>query len=381
MPSGTAWRRLDILDRGRHPHGERAGFCYFDTETTGLAGGTGTLIFCATVARATEAGLEVAQVFLSEPGAEGAFLEALNAELDGTRGIGTYNGASFDLPILRTRWALSRLPGDPALPAHTDLLHLVRALYGARLPSRTLREVEFKLLGFEREDDLPGALAPEAYFAYLRRGSSPLLEPALAHNRQDAISLYHLHLLLLERLAQREAGLDGDDLYALGRVLTKRGRKADGWRALRRAAALADGKGSAAAAVLLARGLVKRRRVQGADRLLAEVQATVPEPVLAVVRARIREWRLRDLPGALEIVEQALSEPGAWAEDLDRRRRRLRRRLKSDRRRDHRVGVQQAAPRGELLQLGDQPVVEHPALPADPFESLRGAEREPAALA
>src|SRR5579872_797341 len=285
-PSGTAWRRFEVQDAGHLPAGDRRGFCYLDTETTGLAGGTGTLVFCATVARGGPAGLEVAQLFLDEPGAELPFLEALAAELAPARGLATYNGASFDLPILRTRWTLSRLPGELPEPSHTDLLHLVRGLFGARMPSRTLRDAENRLLGFEREDDLPGALAPEAYLAYLRRGWSPLLEPALAHNRQDAVSLYYLHQRLLDRLEQRESGLDGDELYELGRVLTRRGRRADGWRALRRSAALADGAGSAAAAVLLARRLVRGRRAAAADRLLAQLQRDLADQHVAVTRDR-----------------------------------------------------------------------------------------------
>jgi len=387
-PSGTAWRRFEIQDAGRLPQGDRSGFCYLDTETTGLAGGTGTLVFCATVARAGPAGLEVAQLFLQEPGLELPFLEALGAELAAGRGLGTYNGASFDLPILRTRWALSRLPGELPEPVHTDLLHLVRGLFGARLPSRTLREVECRLLGFEREGDLPGALAPEAYFGYLRRGFSPLLEPALAHNRQDAVSLYYLHQRLLDRLEQRETGLDGDELYELGRVLTRRGRRADGWRALRRSAALADGAGSAAAAVLIARRLVRRRQAAAAESLLAAMQRDLTDQLLAVTRARVLEWRLKDPHTALKVVEEALSHAaGPWTGDLERRRRRLAakaaRRARSDTRRgrDDGVGVEQPALRGELLELRQELLVEPVGLVSDALDRLPRRKRGAVALA
>ena len=382
MPSGVAWRRFEVLDPGREPHGARDGFCYLDTETTGLSGGTGTMVFAATVARAGGAGLEVAQLFLPEPGAEPAFLEALAAELDGASGLGTNHGASFDLPILRTRWALTRLAGELTAVEHTDLLHLVRGLLGGRLQSRTLREVELRVLGFEREGDLPGALAPEAYFAYLRRGSSPLLEPALAHNRQDAISLYHLHRRLLDRLELRDETLDGDELYALGRVLTRRGRRADGWRALRQAAVRADGDGSAAAGVLMARRLVRCRRPAGAETLLRWLQEALPlDPALAVARARVLEWRLRDPEGALAVVERALEEPGNYREDLEKRRARLRRRLDARRGRHHRVGVEERPAWDQVGQMRDQLRIEpRPALP-DPLERLRGGEARTGAVA
>lgn len=382
MPSGIAWRRFEVLDPGRGPQGEREGFCYLDTETTGLSFGTGTMVFAATVARAGGAGLEVAQVFLREPGAEAAFLEAVAAELDGAAGLGTYNGASFDLPILRTRWALARLPGELHRVPHTDLLHLVRGLLGRRLESRTLREVEMRVLGFEREDDLPGALAPEAYFGYLRRGTSPLLEPALAHNRQDAVSLYHLHQRLLDRLHLRERGLDGDDLYDLGRVLTRRGRRADGWRAWRLAARQADGVGSAAAGVLLARRLVRTRRAAAAEVLLRDLQQALPgDPGLAVARARVLEWRLRDPARALAIVEAALLEPGAYRADLESRRDRLRRKLQLRRRRDDRVGVEERPARRQVLQVGDQlEVVAEPVLP-DALDGVARRHAPPGAVA
>ena len=105
---------------------------YLDTETTGLSGGTGTYAFAAAVARPVQAGLEVVQLFLPEPAAEPAFLHALQEELQRTDALGTYNGATFDLPLLRTRWVMARLPGDFAHPQHVDLLKLARALLVTR---------------------------------------------------------------------------------------------------------------------------------------------------------------------------------------------------------------------------------------------------------
>ena len=380
MPSGPAWRRYELQDPGPTAVAGRDGFCYLDTETTGLSGGTGTMVFTAAVARSGGGGLEVVQMFLPEPGGERAFLEALGEELLASPSIATYNGASFDLPILRTRWTMTRLQGGLPTGVHTDLLHLVRGLVGFRLASRTLREVEMRLLGFEREDDLPGALVPDAYFQYLRHGSSPLLEAALAHNRQDAASLYHLHLRLLDRLALRERGLDADDLLAIGRVLTRRGRRADGWRALRRSAAFADGPAAAVAAMHLARVLVKRGRSASAESLLARAQSAVPDDTpLTVMRARILEWRLRDPAAALALVDQALGccTPELRAE-LEHRRARLARKAAGLAGRRHlgddRVGVQQRSLRSELLKRLDERGVEVSPLIAQLLDRLGGAE-------
>src|SRR5438552_17890149 len=102
---------------------------YFDTETTGLAGGTGTYVFAAAVATPIDCGLRVAQVFLPEPGMESAFLHALHEELEPARGVATFIGGSFVLPVLRTRWVIARLPGDFWHSARVVLLALDHALY------------------------------------------------------------------------------------------------------------------------------------------------------------------------------------------------------------------------------------------------------------
>jgi uncharacterized protein len=330
-PYGLAFRLAEIRPvgrvEGRLPAVVHA---YLDTETTGLAGGTGTYAFCAAVARVTPAGLEVVQLFLPEPSGETAFLYCLQEELRVSPALGTYNGASFDLPLLRTRWIMARLPGELEHPAHVDLLHLARALLKQRLESCALRRVEEVLLGFEREEDLAGAMVPDAYFTYLRRGSSPFLEAALEHNRQDVVSLHYLHARLLLRLDGDDPWMEAGDWLALGRLLMRTGRRADGWRALRNAAEMAQGHPSAAAALLLARRLVRHRRPRAAEAFLAEVHARQPaDPAVAVARARVLEWQLRDPAGALDVVDAALRHPLPPGLDLDleHRRARLRRRV------------------------------------------------------
>lgn len=326
-PYGTAWRRAEVLPIGRVEGPlPPPGHAYFDTETTGLAGGTGTHVFTAAVAQATPAGLEVVQLFLPEPAGEPPFLHSLAEELRRAAAIASYNGSTFDLPLLRTRWVMARMPGELEHGRHVDLLHLARALLRQRLETCTLRNVEVAVLGFEREEDVPGALVPDAYFAYLRNGTSRFLEAALEHNRQDVISLYYLHARLLQRLAGDDPWMEASDWLALGRHLMRSGRRADGWRALRNAAAMAQPQGSPAAALLLTRRLLRRRMPDAARRLLAELQAALPEePALAIAHARVLEWRLRDVPGALAVVRDALArEPRGLARaDLERRARRL----------------------------------------------------------
>jgi len=329
---GLAYRLADVLPFGRVV-GRPPGVChaYLDTETTGLSGGTGTHVFAAAICRPGPAGMEIVQLFLADPAGEAAFLHLLQEELDQSAAVATYNGSSFDLPLLRTRWVMARMPGDLRHPEHLDLLTLTRALLRQRLESCTLRVVEDRLLGFEREEDMPGAMVPGAYFAYLRQGWSPTLEAALEHNRQDVLSLYHLHARLLLRLAGEDPRMEAPDWLALGRHLLRAGRRADGWRALRRAAEIGEGPASGLAALLLARTLARRRRPAAAEALLAGLQLRLPaEPALASARARLLEWGLRDLAAALGVVELALAALPAGSlhrPDLERRRSRLRLKL------------------------------------------------------
>src|SRR3989475_9415165 len=163
---------------------------------------------------------------------------------------------------------MARMPGELSHAAHVDLLTLVRALYRHRLEMCTLRFVEQRVLGYERDDPMPSALVPDAYFGYLRQGSREFLEAALEHNRLDVISLVHLHSRLLRRLQGADVDMDADDWLALGRHRWRRGARADGWRALRNATAFAQGEASATAGLLITRRLVRRGSIAGADRLL-----------------------------------------------------------------------------------------------------------------
>lgn len=306
---GTAWRYADVLAPGRLPGPQpEVTHTYLDTETTGLSGGTGTQVFAVAICRPIAAGLELTQLFLADPAGEAALLALLQEELHQTEGLATYNGSRFDLPLLRTRWVMARMPGELEHPAHIDLLTLTRSLLRQRLEHCTLRLVEEHLLGFERERDVVGALVPQSYFAYLRHGWSPMLPMALEHNRQDAVSLYYLHARLLLRLAGADPLMDGSDWLALGRYLLRTRRRADGWRALRNAAELADGPASALAGLLLARFLTRRRRLAAAERVLSALHERMPLlPQVAIARARLLEWSLSDLGAARRVVVEALA--------------------------------------------------------------------------
>jgi hypothetical protein len=340
-PFGDAMLREDVIPLpALDPH--PGAVAYLDTETTGLNGGAGTYVFAAAVARPIDCGLRLAQLFLPQPGLEAAFLHRLREELDAADRLASFNGGSFDLPVLRTRWVMARMPGELASLPHVDLLTLVRALYRHRMESCTLRIVEERLLGYERDDPIAGALVPDAYFAYLRLGSSSMLEAVLEHNRLDVISLVHLHSRLLSRLEGADAGMDASDWLALGRHRLRRGARADGWHALRNAAGFAgraptnvdEDEAAATAGLLIARRLARRQTsAAGAERLLGWLESQVASDVrLPVARARLLEWRRRDPELALAVVEAAQERIPGEAAGLEPRRTRLHRKAANQRR-------------------------------------------------
>jgi hypothetical protein len=330
-PFGDAVLRQDVIPLpALEP--DPGSVAYIDTETTGLTGGAGTYVFAAAVARPIESGLRVAQVFLPQPGMEAAFLCALAAELQPAAAIASFNGGSFDLPVLRTRWVMARMPGELSHPPHVDLLTLVRALYRHRLETCTLRVVEERLLGYERDDPVPSAFVPDSYFAYLRDGASAMLEAALEHNRLDVMSLVHLHSRLLQRLRGGDIDMDAEDWLALGRHRFRRGAQADGWRALRNAAGFAQGEAAATAGLWLARRLVRRRSIAAADELLGWLESKVSEDVrVSLARARLLEWHRREPQLALSVVEAAQERMPGNAIDLEPRRVRLQRKVQKRR--------------------------------------------------
>ncbi len=163
---------------------------HFDTETTGLAGGTGTRAFMLGFARWRPDGLEVRQLWINALGAEPVMLERFAQWLSKAAfQLVSYNGRSFDAPLLRARYRLCR-QRDPleGLPHH-DLLHAVRRRFRREWPSCRLAEAEARLLGVRRLDDLPGAAAPAAFLQALRGGGAAPLQRVRAHHFQDLVSL------------------------------------------------------------------------------------------------------------------------------------------------------------------------------------------------
>ncbi|WP_369978288.1 ribonuclease H-like domain-containing protein [Xanthomonas bundabergensis] len=179
---------------------------FFDTETTGLAGGTGTRAFMIGAADwflhpLEGPGLRIRQLMMATMGAEKAMLEAFRAWLAPTTVLSSYNGRSYDAPLLKTRYRLARCADPISALDHVDLLHPTRRRYRGTWENCKLATIERQLLRIVREDDLPGSEAPAAWLNYLRGGSARNLRRVAAHNHQDVVTL----ALLLQRLVDAEA--------------------------------------------------------------------------------------------------------------------------------------------------------------------------------
>ena len=169
-------------------------FAFLDTETSGMAGGTGTYAFLVGAGRfeKTASGriFRLLQFFMRDPGEEPALLEALAEFLAPCSALVTYNGKAFDAPLLKTRYILHDIPIPFEDYAHVDLLHLARRLWRDRLPSRTLKYIEENVLGAPRtSEEVPGYEIPWLYFDYLRSGDASEMKGVFYHNAMDIVAL------------------------------------------------------------------------------------------------------------------------------------------------------------------------------------------------
>ncbi len=171
---------------------------FFDLETTGLSGGSGTVAFLAAFGTVRDDGsFSVRQYFMDDYPAEPDFLDALEHEFNMAKAVASYNGASFDMPLYSVRRAMNGLGPFQALP-HVDVLHASRRLWRRNLVDCSLGTIEENVLGIQRSDDIPGSEVPVAWFDYVKRGQSSLLARVFTHNEQDVRSLSRLFFLILE---------------------------------------------------------------------------------------------------------------------------------------------------------------------------------------
>lgn len=317
---------------------------YFDTETTGLSTGAGTVIFLAGIARVDAGRIHVRQYLLPDYPCERPLLRGVAAELATFPRLVTYNGRAFDVPMLAARLTFHGLFREQAaLPGmHEDLLPDARRLFRRPLGGARLADVETGVLGVRRASDCAGSEVPARYFGYLRGGSPDILAEVLDHNFQDVVSL----ALLEAELCRLRAGGWRDarvlDPRGMALELLRAGAVDDALELVETAQSLATDPSEATALRRVAsRLLIALGQVQRAEELwtLGTRRASVDAATAWIEVARIRERHRGDLRGALEAaaaasrvldIAFALGRGGSMAEvgrtrlTVERRLRRLR---------------------------------------------------------
>ena len=293
------------------------GALYLDTETTGLAGGTGTIPFLIGLGWFEGGTFVVEQLFVREPAHEAATLAWLGRRITRASALVSYNGKAFDWPLLRTRFVMTRSGAPPDRP-HLDLLAASRRIYKRRVGECRLVSLESHVLGFVREGDVPGSMIPGIYQDWLWSGATAMLEAVFEHNAQDIVALP----ALLGRLGR--ACAHPDEAHELDRIGLAASAVRDGApqdaESILATVAARDGR------ALHAR-LLRRRGAKGEAASLwrAVLDEHPDDPDANLALAKLAEHVLRDWPLALEHARRAsdAEAPEVHARRLARLERRI----------------------------------------------------------
>ena len=253
-PTDGMWPRLSLLG------GAPSHLLFIDLETTGIAGGAGTYAFLVGCAWFSGGTFRIRQFFLSSFAAERALLEAV-ADVAATAGtVVSYNGKSFDLPLIETRFALHRLPTPFAGMPHVDMLHPARRMWRGVDTACRLSTLEASVCGYVREGDVAGYEIPARYFRYVHAGDARPLAAVFEHNRLDLLSL----ALVTARAAQlldegASAARTAREALGMGRLYERGGMVSDAKSCFARATEIEDGDEELPAEALRAYALVSRR--------------------------------------------------------------------------------------------------------------------------
>ena len=315
---------------------------FIDLETTGLSGGAGTLAFLVGCGYFDLGAFQVRQFLLTSHAGERALLAAVADFFDSADTIVTYNGKTFDVPVMETRWSFHRMEMPLDGVPHFDMLHPARRLWKNRPddPGCRLSTLERTLFDVRRVGDVPGLEIPGRFFTFVRSGNPNPLEPVLEHNRIDLVSLA-AGTARAVRLAQsgHEVCRDCAEALALGKVFERAGHVVRADECYRRAAASSEAHVRAEALYRLAVRLRRSRRFEeAASRWRELIEFTEPRSrrhgtlgalrqVAVEAMAIHQEHRTRDLAGARELALTALEDAGGHSPSIRHRLSRLERKL------------------------------------------------------
>ena len=314
-PPDDAWPRLSLLNGGSSARGRMQ---LIDLVSTGLAGGAGTYAFLVGCAWYQDGSLRVRQFFLSSFAAERVLLEAVAHTAAASGAMVTYNGKSFDLPLMETRFILHRLETPFASMPHVDMLHSARRLWrddGTDDGHCRLTGLEHALCGHVREGDVPGFEIPSRYFHFVRTGDARGLAAVMEHNRLDLLSLAMVTARASQLLEDGpSAARTSREALGMGRLYERAGMIGDACRSFLRAAEGADGDSALHADAWRSYAVLSRR--QRRYREAAEAWRSVlalPDCPPAIAREALEalavhhEHRVRDISAARTFALQSLS--------------------------------------------------------------------------
>lgn len=301
---------------------------FLDTETTGLSRGVGTLAFLVGVGFLTENGFALEQYLMRDYDEEPFVLAHVLRHLSARSVLVTYNGTTFDMPLLINRLVMNRIQAPEQMPFHIDLLHVARRVYKLRLQRCSLSTLESEVFGIQRVDDLPGAQVPERYFRYLATRDETLLTDILDHNRQDILSMGRLLNELSDLHLRPLSARHHAEIYSLGRVFERRGESGRARQCYR---AVNNSQFADLAAVRIAETYRKEKDPQRAAAVYEGLIAAGKGGAHAYIAlAKLYEFRLKQPARALEVVRggmlyclETLSEDGRALADLKYRHARL----------------------------------------------------------
>lgn len=277
---------------------------FLDTETTGLSGGAGTLAFQVGLGYFTEAGFVVEQFLMHDYPEEEPMLRLVAARMSRFTILCTFNGRTFDAPLLKSRFLMNRMKPDCFPEIHADVLFPARRLWKLRLKQCSLATLEAALLGVEREDDLPGALVPQTYFQYLKDGDFAPLMGILEHNKQDIVSLAQLFYMLCLQVDKPEEITQAEDLFSLARAMEKNGDRLKAMKCYRLCAG-GDLRGAAYKAMAVTQK--REGRPDAAVKLCQAMLDRGDDPVFAYeTLAKLYEHQQKNPEQALHYTRQAL---------------------------------------------------------------------------
>ena len=304
------WPRFELLANaqgrpGPSGPGETGKLLFLDLETTGIAGGAGTYAFLVGCGWFDGGTFRLRQFFLADFAAERALLESVMQLAGDVSCVVTYNGKTFDLPLMETRFALQRMETPFAEVAHVDLLHPARRMWREDDVECRLTYLEQALCGHERERDVPGFEIPSRYFHYVRSGDARPLQAVLEHNRLDIVSLAMLTARASQLLDEGpSAATTPREAFGMGCLYERAGLLEEALASFRRARTV---EGVRASAVLLRR-LRRYEEAAAAWRELLASRNCPPGCVREATEALAvhHEHRVRDLDAARTFALQAL---------------------------------------------------------------------------